>query len=196
MILNGEQEQSGSQPEVYNPNPQPEQGQQQKQSGGGVSGMSSQLSEINQLFENVESLLDNDFIQNRIASKMNKGQGQGQRQPPQNPQPQPQPEPQVNQGQTPTQSGQEVVEKQVGYDNFDLREYFSHKIITESGRKELSEELDKLTDYIDGESSINQIQKELVSEEFAEEIKNLQDAGVLPNPEQEGEQENEENTEN
>ena len=192
MILNGEQEQSGNQPEVYNPNPQPEQSQEQTQSGGGVSGMSSQLSEINQLFENVESLLENDFIQNRITSKMNKGQSQGQRQPVQNPQPQPQ----VNKGQTHTQSGEKVVEKQVGYDNFDLREYFSHKIITKSGRKELSEELDKLTDYIDGESSINQIQSELVSEEFAEEIKNLQDAGVLPNPEEQGEQENEKITEN
>ena len=173
MILNGQQE-SSSQPEKFNPNPQP-----QQSGGGGVESTSSKISEINELLNSVESLLNNDFIQNRLTQKMKQKQG-GHRQPQRQPVQYPSPQTNINQGNTPTQTDEKSPEKQVNYNKFDLREYFSHKIITESGRKKLSKELDKLTEYIDGDSSINQIKKELVSEEFEEKIKNLQQAGILP----------------
>lgn len=168
--------------------------------GGGTSteGTSDQIGKINDLLENVENLLNNDFIQNRLADKMEQGQGQGQR-----PMPQPQGQPQTqhpdqipaqqgrpqNNGQTqqieggqsgnnPTQSEQDMVETDV-----DLRDYFSKKIVTPEGREELSEQIGALTEYLDPDATLDQIQDEVTSEEFVNKINSLQEQGVLPDPE-------------
>ena len=174
---------------------------QTSQGGGSSEGASDQIGKINDLLENVENLLNNDFVQNRLADKMEQGKGgRGGR-----PMPQPQGQPQQtqnhpdqipaqkgrpqNNGQTqqveggqsgsnPTPDSEEVVETDV-----DLRDYFSKKIVTPEGREELSEQIGALTEYLDPDASLEQIQEEVTSEEFVEKINQLQEQGVLPDPE-------------
>lgn len=177
-------------PETPDTTPQTQKAQS---SGGG------QLDSINDLLNNFNKLLNNDFVQENLANKMNQGQqrgvmGNGGQQPQRKPRPQAQtqgqPQGQPENNATPQKGGVqnhspppnptpnrgETNEKQW---EFDLKEYFHEKVKTSEGREELKTQLEELTQYIDGDTTLDELQKEVVSEEFEEQINQLKEAGML-----------------
>lgn len=153
----------------------------------GSEGSSSQgqMDKFNELLTNVNKLLENDLVQKRIASKT-ENQGRpvmgngGQPQPqPQQPQPQPvqsQPQPQSN----PQPNTQDVGENNGGSDrDLDLKDYFADKIKTEDGREELKQQIGELTEYLDPDATLEQIQEEVVSEEFVGQVEQLKEMGAI-----------------
>jgi len=144
------------------------------------------MDKFNNLLTNVNKLLENDFVKQRLADKGNQG---GQRQiPPQpqsqgrpHPQTQPRPEPMNEKAQenpaqpTPNQVGS-------GEENnrdIDLKDYFAEKVKSEEGREELVEQIGELTEYLDPEASLEQLQEEITSEEFVEQIEQMKQMGVI-----------------
>jgi len=152
----------------------------QPQTGGGEDSMDK----FNNLLTNVNKLLENDFVKQRLADKGNQ-QGQMPPQPQSQGRPQPQtqpiPEPMNEKAQeNPAQpTPNKVGSGQENTGEIDLRDYFADKVKTPEGREELVEQIDGLTDYLDPEASLEQLQEEITSEEFVEQIEQLKSAGVI-----------------
>lgn len=142
------------------------------------SSSKGQIDKFNELLTNVNKLLENELVQKRIASK-NEDQGRPVMANGGQPQPQTvhnQPQPQGN----PQPNNQDMGKNNGGSNrDLDLKDYFADKIKTEEGREELKQQIGELTEYLDPEATLEQLQEEITSEEFVQQIEELKEVGVI-----------------
>jgi len=141
-----------------------------RDSDDSMSSDSNIMDDLNNFLENVNKLLENDFVKDKIQQTTRGGHrgrdvmDSGEGNPPQSPPP--------NQGGNP-QRPQPITGE------VDLRDYFADKIRSEEGRQELSEQIGALTKYLDPDATLEQIQDEVTSEEFVEKVDKLKEAGMI-----------------